>query len=233
MSNDRYTGDKVLRIFSKHAINRNNFIEKLIVKHLGLDNTDETLRVLDFGAGKGEFLLRFVGRKNLKLVSTDSDEEYRKNLSAISEVYDSIRDVPGELDAIYLIDVLEHIEDDRELLGEFYKKLKSGGKLFIYVPARIELYSAFDKKIGHYRRYSKSELKEKVLKAGFKISLIKYHEFLVYCFLRLLKLFGAHDKVTEFNVRVYDRFFVPACNYMEKVTPAPVGKSLYLVAEKN
>ena len=51
------------------------------------------------------------------------------------------------------MNVLEHIEDDKEELNIAVSKLNQGGHLIILVPAHNELYSKFDKEIGHFRRY--------------------------------------------------------------------------------
>ena len=46
--------------------------------------------------------------------------------------------------------------------------LKVGGRLIFLVPAHGQLYSQFDKKLGHFRRYSKSAVLAKLKNADFK-----------------------------------------------------------------
>jgi predicted SAM-dependent methyltransferase len=58
---------------------------------------------------------------------------------------------------IYSSNVLEHIEDDSRALNEMFAKLQINGKLAIYVPAFMFLFSDLDIKAGHFRRYSKKE----------------------------------------------------------------------------
>ena len=53
------------------------------------------------------------------------------------------------------LNVLEHIEDDTKEINEAFQKLNPGGFLIILVPAHNNLYSEFDKAIGHFRRYNK------------------------------------------------------------------------------
>jgi SAM-dependent methyltransferase len=66
---------------------------------------------------------------------------------------------PGEtFDAIIYIDVLEHIEADREELEAAASRLKRSGSLIILSPAHGWLYTPFDKAIGHFRRYDKKKL---------------------------------------------------------------------------
>jgi len=63
-------------------------------------------------------------------------------------------------DTILYIDVLEHIEDDRQELEQASKHLAPGGHLIVLSPAYAWLFSPFDQAIGHYRRYNAHGLKE-------------------------------------------------------------------------
>jgi SAM-dependent methyltransferase len=73
------------------------------------------------------------------------------------------------LDAIVLLNVLEHIEDDAAALREAFRMLKPGGVAVIEVPAGRNLFDVYDRHLMHYRRYSMSELGSSVAKAGFDI----------------------------------------------------------------
>lgn len=69
---------------------------------------------------------------------------------------------------ILYIDVLEHIEDDKEELKKASCHLKPGGYLIILSPSLQILYSTFDAGIGHFRRYTKKSLKS-ILPSSLKI----------------------------------------------------------------
>ena len=230
MNDFHYTGDDALTILSQHAPNRNHSIEKLIIKYLKLNEANSSLKILDFGAGKGEFILRLLNHKNLELFAVEPNPKYNEALSKKVKVFNSIEEVPGEMDCIYLIDVLEHIENDEDYLKLFYDKLKIGGRLFIYVPARMELYSSFDKRIGHFRRYSLNELKTKTQKAGFKIEKIRYHELLGYFASWSNKIFSGSSDLNPTAVKIYDKILVPITNFIERFIRFPVGKSIYMSA---
>jgi len=75
----------------------------------------------------------------------------------------------GEFDLIAACDVLEHIEDDRHVLGEIHRALKPGGGLLLTVPQHPSLWSTSDDIAYHKRRYRRSELGDKVREAGFRI----------------------------------------------------------------
>lgn len=232
MSDAKYQGDKVLDIMSSNATNRNRSIEKLIHKHI-FKNIPKGARVLEFGAGKGEFIFRFTDVSEVELSAIEVDSDYSAKLSEKVKVYNSLNEVEGELDGIYLIDVLEHIEDDAQILRQFYTKLKKNGRLFIYVPARMELYSAFDKRIGHFRRYSLKQINELVTEAGFKIHTSRYHELLGYFASGLNKLFNRSGDLNPNAVKMYDVLLVPVTNMVERLTKVPIGKSIYISARKN
>ena len=56
--------------------------------------------------------------------------------------------------AIIMVNVLEHIEDDGSALEYIYKILKPGGSLLLFVPALQFLYNQLDHDHGHFRQYS-------------------------------------------------------------------------------
>jgi len=81
-------------------------------------------------------------------------------------------------DSILLADVLEHVEHDDIALKNSWSLLKQDGVVVITVPALKLLYGYIDRLLGHYRRYSKNELKAKVISAGFKVVQIRFWNFL-------------------------------------------------------
>ncbi len=65
---------------------------------------------------------------------------------------------PASVDAVVLLNVLEHIEDHRTAVAQLHRILKPGGLAVIEVPAGPELYDAYDKHLQHFRRYRLSDL---------------------------------------------------------------------------
>ena len=61
-------------------------------------------------------------------------------------------------DLILLADVLEHIKDDKKIVQSLSKNLKNNGFILITVPSYKILFSKKDIILGHYRRYSKTEI---------------------------------------------------------------------------
>lgn len=74
-----------------------------------------------------------------------------------------------EVDVVGAFDVLEHIEEDEEVLGEIHRTLTSDGVLLITVPQHAWLWSPADDHAFHVRRYTARELRDKLGKAGFEV----------------------------------------------------------------
>jgi SAM-dependent methyltransferase len=74
-----------------------------------------------------------------------------------------------EFDVIGAFDVLEHIEEDRVVLKEMYDAVLPGGGVILTVPQHAWLWSDVDDYSFHKRRYTKDDLLEKIVSAGFRI----------------------------------------------------------------
>ena len=75
----------------------------------------------------------------------------------------------AEFDVVAAFDVIEHIEDDRVVLREMHRAVRPGGGILLTVPQHPWLWSEFDVRARHVRRYTARELRAKVLAAGFEI----------------------------------------------------------------
>lgn len=74
-----------------------------------------------------------------------------------------------EFDVIGAFDVLEHIDEDEVVLAAMLRALRPGGGVAITVPQHPWLWSMADESACHVRRYKVGELREKVLRAGFRL----------------------------------------------------------------
>ena len=70
------------------------------------------------------------------------------------------------------------------------KKLKKNGILFLFLPAKMLLWSGMDEAVGHYRRYEFREIKIKCEKAGFNIKKIHYVDSIGFFASLAIKIFG-------------------------------------------
>ncbi|MDR0706722.1 MAG: class I SAM-dependent methyltransferase [Treponema sp.] len=97
-----------------------------------------------------------------------------------------------ELDGIIMMDVLEHIENDKAFFGVAVDKLKDNGTVLITVPAWQFLFSAHDKRAKHFRRYNRKQLLE--LLKGNKIKIEKCHYFYTSLFFARLASMAKKEK---------------------------------------
>ncbi len=138
----------------------------------------------------------------------------------------------GSYDSVVLVNVLEHIEDDVSALQGLYRILAPGGHLLLFVPALKFLYSDLDALVGHYRRYQRPELNERVAAAGFDITKSQYFDTLgVFPWWLLNTKMGA-TAFNPFLVGIYDAVIAPLSRALESVIKPPFGKNVLLVAKK-
>ncbi len=131
-------------------------------------------KVLDVGAGSG-----FFARQALNLESVESavciDIGYPSDREEVGANGKSIaykRSCKSEIfDLVMFMDVLEHVEDDKAMLVEYFDQIKDGGYVFVTVPAFQFLWSSHDIFLGHVRRYSKRQIDDLV--RGMGLSIIK------------------------------------------------------------
>jgi 2-polyprenyl-3-methyl-5-hydroxy-6-metoxy-1,4-benzoquinol methylase len=84
------------------------------------------------------------------------------------------------VDAVLLLNVLEHIDDDALAMHQVHRILRPGGVAVIEVPARPELYDVYDELLMHHRRYTGAGLRQLLLTAGFEISRFSHLGTLLY-----------------------------------------------------
>lgn len=142
-------------------------------------------RVLEAGCGIGNFTEQLLDRE--RLICADHDPLYLQLLAAevahLAQVrllhadlacpatYESLRD--EKLDTVVCLNVLEHIEADEAVLASYLDVLMPGGHAILLVPAQPWLYSACDRALGHCRRYTTTDLRLKLQRAGFDVVLMK------------------------------------------------------------
>jgi ubiquinone/menaquinone biosynthesis C-methylase UbiE len=135
-------------------------------------------------------------------------------------------------DAIILINVLEHIQDDNCILKTIYRMLKPVGHLLVFVPAMPSLYGSLDRKFGHYRRYTKAGLEGVVKKAGYEIICSHYFDIFGVFPWWLINRVLQSSTLNPSMAKIYDGLVVPFARHAEKVITPPFGKNLVMVGCK-
>lgn len=136
--------------------------------------------VMDIGCGSGALLtiLRRRGHRVHGLEPNSALAHAARTRDPDLRIYEHTGEMVNALgrrfDTITMIDVLEHIEDDRSQLARIHAALEPGGQLIVLVPAFQALYGKRDRRNGHFRRYSKRELVSKLRDAGFVIERARF-----------------------------------------------------------
>ena len=218
-------------------------ITKHLLNHIKLP---KNAKILDLGCGSGGNLPVLAGYGEVfgcEMNDTVREHSIKRNIATVAygKLPDEIPFADQKFDLIAMFDVLEHIKDDRAVLSAVHGRLSSDGILLITVPAFQFLFSRHDKLHHHFRRYSKSELKEIVQTAGFKIERLNYWNFFLFpvtIFARILDLFVSSDKpaigskIPSAPINKFLTKLASAERYLVPSVPLPFGVSLILVARK-
>lgn len=86
----------------------------------------------------------------------------------------------GSYDLVALLDVLEHVEDDRGALEAIARRLKPGGKILLTVPAFPWMWSGHDVANHHFRRYTKPALEAAIADAGLETQFLSWFNSLLF-----------------------------------------------------
>jgi SAM-dependent methyltransferase len=223
-----YTGTDVLEVMSE-ARNYNAFLGSLIDAQINSED-----KVIDFGAGSGTFAIPLV-RRGVDIICVEPDARLRENLMrANARAVAALDEIePCSADVIYSLNVLEHIEDDRKTLQTLVEKLKVGGRLVLYVPAFPILYSAFDRRIGHFRRYRRSPLQSLLTETGFRVRRAVYVDSIGFALALVYRLVSNDNgDINPTALKLYDRFLFGLSRTLDVLLQRWVGKNLLFVAER-
>jgi SAM-dependent methyltransferase len=203
-------------------------------------------RVMDVGAGLGNFI-PFLSTRDLVL-AIDTLDIFLNNLNKEYSSYANILirkcDVQEDavvslgrecaIDTVICNNVLEHVENDLKALNNIRKILDSNGKLIIIVPAFKFLYSNWDRSVGHFRRYTHSEIKDKLRKADFTVLSNSYMNMfgVLGWFLngRIIKNTPNKNFFVRRQAIFFDRYMVRLLRCIEAKMHPPFGLSLIVIA---
>jgi 2-polyprenyl-3-methyl-5-hydroxy-6-metoxy-1,4-benzoquinol methylase len=214
------------------ADNYADWIYSLCEPHLGTE-------VLEIGAGHGELTERLVPGRFVTAtdLSKRCVEELKERYEGAANVEVRHADVAAldddrRYDSAVLVNVLEHIDDDLSALRDLRDLVKPGGRVIVFSPAFEGLYSDFDRRIGHRRRYRRSQLVTLADRAGLRLVDARYVNSVGavawWLFARRLR----QTPTQGWSVKVYDRTVVPTLRRFESRRAPRFGQSVLLVAER-
>jgi glycosyltransferase involved in cell wall biosynthesis len=195
-------------------------------------------RILEVGSGTG-VITRYLSTRE-KIVATDLDPHYLELLRRTFADNPNVEVRPLDLarlgedglpahsfDTIVCSNVLEHVEDDGKALREMRNLLTPGGRVVLVIPALRQLHGAIDDAIGHYRRYTRTEIEEKLRAAGLGVEHVSYFNLLGVPGWFLNAVVLRRRSVPGFQARIND-YLVPLLRLERKLGP-PLGMSLLAV----
>lgn len=227
-------GDSVLQSLTleslESAVNYHSWLSSLARPHLGEDP-------IELGSGLGDYAQRWLGLGVPKVTATELDparlaylqQRFAREERVVVRSMDVLKPSGAGHSALVAFNVLEHIEDDVAALRGAHTLVRPGGRVVMFVPAFPFALGAFDRAVGHYRRYTLATLRAAYEDAGLEVESAQYVNMpgLLTWFLavRLLRMTPS-DGIA---VRVFDRFVTPAARRWESRHRVPFGQSVLCV----
>jgi SAM-dependent methyltransferase len=139
--------------------------------------------LLEIGCGAGAMLPEYLalGHQCTALetstVAASVAQSRVKGLGDVPIASHPNQDWTERFDYVVAFEVLEHIQDDRQAIGDWASWLKPGGLLMISVPAHQRRWNASDTWAGHCRRYERDSLIDLIQAAGLQIRTLECYGF--------------------------------------------------------
>ena len=191
----------------------------------------------EVGPGNGTNLFYYINKPS-KIDLFEPSRKHYVNLKKKFKKYKKIKfhnkffGGKKKYNTILYLDVIEHIKEDKKEIMKALNLLKNNGNLIINVPAFSYLYSNFDKDVGHYRRYSKSDFKKKLQGLNFqKVNLI-YFDTIGFFLSLLSKLFiSNYKKNFDKKIKFWDSM-IWLSRIIDFISFRSLGKSLLVIIKK-
>lgn len=186
---------------------------------------------LDYGGGCGNFA-PYVRSHCDKLTLYEPDAILRDGATGYDEKLEVLSDDQlSAFDAVFAINVLEHIVDDYSALEALRDKMSFDGLLFAFVPNDPQIFGSLDEEFGHCRRYSKKTIKDTLTDAGFRVIVCRRFNGLGWFTWGLMGRVLKVRRWSMSSVQAFDKL-VPILARLERVEPL-LAQSLVVVARKH
>lgn len=191
---ERVVYDRMAALDSRHwwYRARRDILAALISRAIVLP---ENARILEIGCGTGHNLVMLARFGAVDAVEVDDAARAVASKRTGCKIGSApLPDLAGVADVAYdlvaILDVLEHVEADRQALRSIARKLRPGGRILITVPAFQWMWSGHDVVNHHHRRYTRQTLKAAIADAGLKVELITYFNSLLFPLAAAARLWG-------------------------------------------
>lgn len=217
-------------------------VHDLIRKYFGKRSD---LNILDVGCGTGALLRELDQYGNVQgLDFSPRAVSFCKKRGLLNVEQGSVTEIryaDKTFDSVLALDVLEHVENDKEGFSEIQRVLKPEGIAIIFVPTFMFLWGVTDERSEHHRRYTVRELREKAKNAGFNIVRTSYFNTFLFLPIALLRIFV---RLFGIKIKSENELGSPATNELLyrifnterkllKHTDFPFGVSAMMICQKN
>jgi hypothetical protein len=197
---------------------------------------------VEIGSGRGDYALEWTASVD-RLTCTEADHERFQSLAArfadhgVIQVRHLLLGDPntggehlsGDHSAAVAFNVLEHIPDHVSALQAMGSLVAPGGAVVLVVPAFPSAMSAFDRAIGHQRRYTLASLRAALTDAGLVVEELRYINpiglLVWYAVVKALRITPSNGLALQ----IYDRTVVPIARALDRFG-TPFGQSVFAVA---
>lgn len=217
-----------------------SFLQKIVEN---LKPKTQNLRILDVGCGTGaniEMLSQYGEAEGVDVSDDALEFCRRKGLKVQKGLAETLPYADESFELTTALDVIEHLDNDVAGLKEMYRVTKRGGYSLIFVPAFMWLWGVQDDISNHRIRYTKSQIVDRIMRAGYEIERATYANFTFFAPIlggrTIMKLTGVKP-ASENNINVSalngifgklfsaERFLLSKANF-------PFGVSIVVVAKK-
>jgi len=199
--------------------------------------------VLEVGAGIGETARHLLDGRQRSWLCLEPDERLGTRLRAWAEAGDvaplptvqigttADLDPRSRFDTILYIDVLEHIEDDRAEMARAAELLAPRGAVIVLSPAFQQLFSDFDRSVGHFRRYTRASLAE-VMPPSVRQVRLRYLDSVGFLASLSNRALLRQALPTRRQIALWDRVMIPASRVLDPLLARSFGRSVLAVYER-
>jgi ubiquinone/menaquinone biosynthesis C-methylase UbiE len=203
---------------------------------------------LEVGCGSGVVLMALREElPHVRLVGCDLYSEgleiARRRLPDVELVELDARRLPfdAEFDVAGAFDVIEHVDEDEQVLASMYRSVRPGGGVLLLAPQHPWLWSEHDRVVEHRRRYTRGELVGKVRAAGLEVAEISSFVTTLLPGMALSRFADRvrrrpYDPVRDLRPGrlngVFERILDGERRLIERGVSLPFGGSLLVVARK-
>jgi SAM-dependent methyltransferase len=199
--------------------------------------------VLEVGAGIGETARHLIGGRQRSWLCLEPDARLASRLREWASSdglalrpnvqIGTTQDVDphSRFDTILYIDVLEHIEDDSAELQRAARLLSPRGTLIVLSPAFQQLFSEFDRSVGHYRRYTRGTLAA-VMPPSLRKVRLKYLDTVGFMASLANRALLRQDLPTKKQIALWDRVMIPASRIIDPLLAHSFGRSVLAIYER-